>query len=235
MRRLARLLVVASSALLLGIAGCQDDEGNGSGGGGSCGPEPAAAECRLLCEEACGALVACGMDQARCTSACFERYACPGESPDHDAVICRQDRSTLTADCPGLCTWAEGFGECTTGKSWQSFGVERVTGPCPPGQTCRSVWLVRPDGDLEKWIDGESSEAKLSAEHLAALDGILTSRPFQDAMASGFACGEPPTDIGVTFSLRAGSGSHEQDVTGCVVGASGASPAKDAYAIVTAY
>lgn len=86
---------------------------------GPCGDEPEAPECRRLCDEACEHFASCGGDFSACIDGCYDAYACPGETPGHDAAICGSEGYSPTS-CTETCRWVSDFG-----------GYGRGGPPCP--------------------------------------------------------------------------------------------------------
>ena len=100
--------------------------------------------------------------------------------------------------------------------TWQKLGLDNGSGPCPPQLSCSSSWDVSPDGHIAKISLGDAGAAQMTPTDLAELDSIVTSAPFLDAMANGFVCGQPPTDVFVRLRLERDGTSQMQGVTGCI-------------------
>ena len=105
-----------------------------------CGMEPAVPECRRLCDEACEAFAGCGGDFDACITGCYVAYACPGETPGHDAAICG-DEGFPPRSCDATCAWVETFGGGGTGPS------------CPTATPCRGRSYCDCNAGCEPLID----------------------------------------------------------------------------------
>lgn len=91
---------------------------------GTCGDTPMAPECELLCETVCAELEGCGVALGACIDSCYAAFACPGESPGHDASICRGLDPGM--GCASACAFARNWG------GWSSYGIECPVMPPPP-------------------------------------------------------------------------------------------------------
>ena len=112
---------------------------------GPCGGEPAAPECRRLCDEACAAFAACGGDHAPCLAGCYDAYACPGETPGHDAAICGST-GFLPRGCDETCAWVATYGGFGEGPSCPDD-------PEPEPDPCRGRSYCDCTGGCEPLID----------------------------------------------------------------------------------
>ncbi len=100
------------------------------------------------------------------------------------------------------------------GSIWTLFSVTQG-GFCAPSSDCNSTWLISPNGDVAATKGGVKSNAVLSSADLATLNAAINNLAFLDKMKSGFTCGMPPTDVGVSFSYALSGVKYDQDVTGC--------------------
>ncbi len=90
-----------------------------TGGCGDPDGTPEAPECEALCNESCRLFAECGGDFGLCIEGCYAAYACPGETPGHDAAICRGGGPM--EGCDSVCAWVPNFG-----------GFARTGPSCPP-------------------------------------------------------------------------------------------------------
>ncbi len=101
---------------------------------------------------------------------------------------------------------------------WTQFEVNKGAGPCPPDMVCTWKWHLDTAGHVTTSKQGVSGAATLSAAHWATIQTLLATQEFLTGMAKGFVCGEPPTDVGISFVLSLSGQQFQQDVTGCVFG-----------------
>lgn len=139
------------------------------------------------------------------------------------------------------------LGACVSGAcesippaDWQELDIDEGFGPCPPGQSCVSSWKLTPDGSLTTDKQGVPGHATLSADDLRAADAILRTASFRRSMANGFQCDPPPTDVGISFTLRSpnttgGFEEAHQDVTGCALSGPKGNDAERLFAILQKY
>ena len=118
---------------------------------------------------------------------------------------------------------------------WTLFAVSKSAGPCPPAQVCKWSWTVALGGAIAKDQAGVQSTVQMGDVDYSKLSQVVSNTLFVSAMATGWKCDTPPTDISVTFELALFGVKHSQDVTGCVVGGMGCNWAKGAYELVAKY
>lgn len=146
------------AALALFIGGCAMHHGRDDDAGtstpdarvplppGSCGDTPSAPECVELCEAACAELDGCGVAHATCIDSCYAAFACPGETPGHDAAICGGLSPGI--GCASACAFARNWG------GWSSHGIEcPAMPPPPPPRRCEGLDFCNCFGDCEPLID----------------------------------------------------------------------------------
>ncbi len=107
--------------------------------------------------------------------------------------------------------------------SWTLFTLTQG-GFCAPNSDCFSTWTVSPDGTFTAKKQGKTSSGVLSPADAQALHAAIDPLAFLEKMKNGFSCGQPPTDVGVSFSLALFGVAYDKDVTGCAYsgGADGA-------------
>ena len=149
-------------------------------------------------------------DAAPATNLRCEAGACKADSasclvpPDTvDADSGSDSDSTVDADAAD-----------TSGGLWTLFSVTQG-GFCAPNSDCNSTWLISPTGDVQATKGGVKSNAVLTGADLATLNAAIDNLAFLNKMKSGFTCGMPPTDVGVSFSYALSGVKYNQDVTGC--------------------
>ena len=54
-------------------------------------------------------------------------------------------------------------------------------------------------------------------------------------MQKGFTCNQPPTDVGISFTLLLSGAKHQQNVTGCVIAGPAGNLAQQINAILVSY
>jgi hypothetical protein len=118
---------------------------------------------------------------------------------------------------------------------WSRFEVERVSGPCPPGQSCVSTWAVLPDASIETFKEGQPGQAALTQDELEQLRRWIDGPELRPAMQNGFACPSAVPDLGMTFRLTLPDATLEQPVTGCVLNAPPGTIAEQIYNLITKY
>ncbi|MCO4762760.1 MAG: hypothetical protein KC502_14700 [Myxococcales bacterium] len=126
----------------------------------------------------------------------------------------------------------------TVAPNWSKFGINRGAGPCPPGKICTWAWTVTPEGKWQAELAGTNKGGTMDEDDLTALLAIANSSAFHKAMNAGFSCGQPPTDVSVSFTLwRVGvvGTPLKQDVTGCVFGNPQDNIAQKLNALLTPY
>ena len=123
----------------------------------------------------------------------------------------------------------------TATVGWTLFKVSKGAGPCPPGMNCTWSWILDTTGGLTIAKQGEPSTAQMTAADFAKVSQFLGSDAFLKLMQNGFACGQPPTDIGVSFELALFGVMLKQDVTGCIFGQPADNLALPVYQVTTAY
>lgn len=137
------------------------------------------------------------------------------------------DAPDATADVPADAT--------TAAVGWTLFRINKGAGPCPPGSNCTWSWTLDTNGALTIAKQGVPSSAQLSAADWTKVNQVLSSSAFLKLMQSGFTCGQPPTDIGVSFDLALFGVMLKQDVTGCIFGQPADNLALPVYQALTAY
>ena len=137
--------------------------------------------------------------------ACFNTDACL------DVVCGDATDATDAADVAGSDASID-----TTLGAWTLFAISQG-GFCAPGTDCTSTWNLSPDGTLAMLKGGKTSSGKLSGSDMAAVKAVLDGADFLAKMKNGFACGMPPTDIGVSFHYALSGVQYDKDVTGCAL------------------
>lgn len=101
----------------------------GSSGPDTCGTPPEAERCRQLCTDVCDRLGSCGVTwQPSCEVRCSQAFACPGETVDHDGVICAGLSSEIkTLTCDQLCHWSKASPHV---QPWGSQCLDEWEGDC---------------------------------------------------------------------------------------------------------
>lgn len=126
-----------------------------------------------------------------------------------------------------------GTADAGQSAAWQWFRLNSSWGPCPTAGGCTEARTVAPDGNVTK-VTTETTTTPLARADRMTLFAALEDADFRRAMAQGFDCPEPPTDIWYTFTLKTAAGEVSQPVTGCVVGGQ-ASTAKTVYELLNRY
>ncbi len=147
-------------------------------------------------------------DAAPATNLRCEAGACKA-----DSASCLVPPDTVDADS-GSDSDAHVDAADTSGGLWTLFSVTQG-GFCAPNSDCNSTWHISPTGDVLATKGGVKSNAVLSSADLATLNGAIDNLAFINKMKSGFTCGLPPTDVGVSFSYALSGVQYNQDVTGC--------------------
>ncbi len=143
---------------------------------------------------------------------------------------------TAAPDAPsdtGSCKWDLTDSSPAT-MPWTTFTVSKGAGPCPPDMVCSWSWTLDASGNIAKSMAGVASQAKMDAGEFGGLGNFLGNFIFLGQMNSGFVCPPPPTDIGISFTLKTADKDYSQNVTGCIFG-SGCNDAKSVYELVTKY
>jgi hypothetical protein len=106
-------------------------------------------------------------------------------------------------------------GKAASGEhpSWESATYMSAWGPCPPGGSCGSVWLMdRATQSIERKGLKAAAPHKLSDQEWAQLDQMVI-----EAKQQASRCSRPPTDVFETLEIVDGDGTRESvEVTGCV-------------------
>lgn len=131
-------------------------------------------------------------------------------------------------------TAADGAGDVAA-VGWTLFKISKGAGPCPPGLNCTWSWQLDTTGALTIAKQGVPSTAQLTPADWAKVNQVLGSEAFLKLMQQGFTCGQPPTDIGVSFDLALFGVMLKQNVTGCIFGQPADNLALPVYQVVTAY
>lgn len=126
--------------------------------------------------------------------------------------------------------------------SWKTFKVVKGAGPCPPGQVCQWSWSIGKELKIAKVAAGVASDVALTQAQFDEISKSLSLYAFGTQMAKGFVCGQPPTDISVTFEAVAGysfdgdqNKTYVQDVTGCIYGSAACNDARAVWELVSQY
>ncbi|MBI5610048.1 MAG: hypothetical protein HY902_14330 [Deltaproteobacteria bacterium] len=117
---------------------------------------------------------------------------------------------------------------------WSTFTISKGAGPCPPDMVCSWSWTLDASGNIAKSMAGVASQAKMDAAEFGGLKYFIGNPIFTNQMANGFTCPPPPTDVGISFTLKWQGKEDSQNVTGCIF-ASGCNDAKSVYDLVTKY
>ena len=138
------------------------------------------------------------------------------DSPALDVLDVQEDLGLDTSEVSDDVDTADAVWPTAT---WETFTITKGRGPCPPdAPPCTWSWVLTPDGAIVGDTRGTPFTDQMSFDDFTVINDILDDPAFMTLMEQGFTCGQPPTDVGISFEFApTPSTLLTQNITGCAL------------------